>query len=156
MTVQANVARREGVVARFAVRAGDALAHPLFFLGAVVFHFGWVWLNVRAISPIEPFDPNPFPLLAMIASAEAPFIALLILMRQQRDARIAQLRDEVILQTALHAERETSKLLRMMEELQNGLGVASREHDDELEEMKQPIDPDRLLRDVEPEVEEED
>lgn len=55
--------------------------------------------------------------LATIASVEAPFIALFVLMHQKRETNVEELRGEVELQVALHTEREVTMLLRLVAEL---------------------------------------
>ena len=56
-----------------------------------------VVLNLPVFPWFRPWDPYPFILLATFASAEAAFIALLVLMYQRRNARISELREEVSL-----------------------------------------------------------
>jgi uncharacterized membrane protein len=68
-------------------------------------------------------------MLGGLASMQALFIGLLILMYAQHESHIAEGREEVDLQVALHSERETSKVLRMLTELHNSLVIRSNEHD---------------------------
>jgi len=155
LNVRAELERRQGPVERWVFRAGELLASPVFFVALLAAHLVWIWLNVPALSPLEPFDPSPFPLLAMVASAEAPFLGLLILMRQDHDRRIAELREETALQVALHAERETSELIRMLERVEGALGTAPpADERSEVEEMRDPLDPRRLVETMRQEMEE--
>lgn len=124
--------------------AARGLAHPVFLAAEVVFHLGWVALNTVGIFAALRWDPYPFPLLAGVASVQALFIGLLILMYEERSARVEEVREETELQVALHTEREATKLLRMVAEIQTALGIPTREQDEELAEMAQPLDPDRL------------
>lgn len=151
MTVRTRKARGDSSFAHVVTEAGTVLASPWFFAGLLLAHVVWVLLNLGTFG-VEPWDPYPFPFLAMIASVEAPFLALLILMRQLRDARIAELREESDLQVTLHAERQTTKLLRLMEQVHATLVPESTERDEELERMKEPLDPHRLLEILEREV----
>ena len=114
LDVRREEATREGPIARLITHIGDGLAHPLFFLAAVTLHLAWVLANMPGLSPFEPWDPPPFDLLSTIASVEAPLLALLILMRQQQDRRVQELREEIDVQTTLHVERETSAILRLL------------------------------------------
>src|SRR5690606_23965165 len=98
----------------------------------------------------------PFSLLTGLASAQALFIGLLILMYEERSAEVEEVRAETELQVSLHAERETTKLLRMMAEVHRALGIRSEEHDAELAEMEQPLDPERLRETTEDELEREE
>ena len=128
---------------------GTVLASPKFFLGMAVFHLLWVALNLRIYpSWYEPWDPYPFTFLATIASAEAPFIALLVLMRQQRDSHIEELREEINLQVSLHLERQSTTILRLIDEIQEKLGVETGQDREELENMKEHLDPGTLMENL--------
>lgn len=130
-------------------RAGMVLASPMFFVGMTVFHVLWVVLNLPIYpSWYKPWDPYPFTFLATIASAEAPFIALLVLMRQQRDSHIEELREEINLQVSLHLERQSTVVLRMIDEIQKKLGVETGQDREELEKMEGYLDPQVLLENL--------
>lgn len=157
LSVRADAVRRRTPLERLLAAVARRLAHPAFFAAEAALHLVWVALNAGWVAGVRPWDPYPFPLLAGIDSMQALGIALLILMHQERDARVAELREETELQVALHDERETTKLLRMMRELHDALGVRGAERNEELDEMSEPLDPQRLresletrLRDADP------
>ena len=154
MTVRAQETRRDTGIGRAITRMGAALASPWFFGGLLLTHLAWVALNLGLLPSVRPWDPYPFTLLATIASVEAPFLALLILMRQLRDARVAELREETDLQVSFHAERQSSMLLRLVDEIHRAVvdGGSGRERREQIEEMKEPLDPERLLSVLEREV----
>lgn len=152
-----NVRRREeerrGPAGTAIVWVGSVLARPWLFFALLALHVGWVVVNLPALGqwlPWAPFDPPPFTLLATIASAEAPFIALLILMRQEHDRQIAELREETSLQVAFHAEREATAQLRLLVAIAERLGI---ERFDGIEriEGEPPLDLDALQRTLDPE-----
>lgn len=151
MTVRQREARKAGPMMRWIRSTGAALAHPAFFAAALLLHLAWVVANT-GVAGIQPWDPPPFTLLATIASVEAPLLALLILMRQQSDARVAELREETALQISLHTERQTTTLIRLVLELQERLGLESAVDGDKLELMTQELEPDEVLRHAEIEV----
>lgn len=160
MTVRAQEARRDSGTGRTITRIGATLASPWFFGGLLLAHLGWVVLNLGVLPGVRPWDPYPFTFLATIASVEAPFLALLILMRQLRDARVAELREETELQVSFHAERQSSMLMRLVDDIHRTVvdrgrdtGREERRH---IEEMKEPLDPERLLAALEHEVGEEE
>lgn len=153
--VRREEVRNEGPVARAITWIGKILSSPFFFLALLLLHAAWFALNIPGLSPLTPWDPPPFTLLATIASVEAPFLALLILMRQQQDRRVAELREDTELQTSLHTERETTKLLRMLSRVHEELGIQE-EQDPELESMMKPLDPDRLVEQLEGRMEEDE
>ncbi len=148
-----EMTRRRSWLAAGIDRAGNLLAHPVFFTVLLAAHLGWVAANLGWIPGVPAWDPYPFMLLATIASAEAPFIALLILMRQHRDQRIDELREEVTLQVDLHVEREATKALRMLAAIHEKLGIET-EAGEDLDRMTEELDPRLLLEDLEERLEE--
>jgi uncharacterized membrane protein len=154
LNVRAEAARRRTPLERMLASTARSLAHPLFFAGEVVFHLAWVALNALLLPGPLRWDPFPFPLMTGLASLQALLIGLLILMYEERSARVQEVREETELQVNLHAERETTKLLRMMAEVHRALGIPSREHDAELSQMERPLDPARLRSTTEEELRE--
>jgi uncharacterized membrane protein len=126
-------------------KIGSALSKPGFFLILLLSHLTWIFLNLP-FSPGKPWDPYPFIFLATLASVEAPFIAILILMHQQRNTRIDELRGEIELQVSLHIERQTSMTLRILRELQKGLQVPTEQDKELLERMEAFLDPLELMQ----------
>lgn len=147
VSVREEMMRRRTRLAAVIDRTGDLLAHPVFFSAMLALHLAWLLLNSGWIPGVRPWDPYPFVFLATVASAEAPFIALLVLMRQSRDQRIDELREEVSLQVELHMERETSRALEMLAAIQDRLGI-ERPADDDLDRMTERVDPRDLLHDL--------
>ena len=124
---------------------GRTLCRPITFFLVQLFHLGWVALNLRMIPGLAPWDPSPFTLLATIASALAPILSLMILMRQHRDTRVAELREEVQLQVSLNIERKLTHTLRLLDQVGRRLDVQDDADPDELDEMKQPLDSEKLM-----------
>lgn len=151
LNLRLEVAKRQGRLADFEDSVGRFLAHPMFFIALLALHVGWVAGNLPFV-PWTPLDPYPFTFLATVASVEAPFIALLILMHQHRQARINELRDEVSLQIDLHVERKASLTLRMLEDLYRNLGYEP-DHDG-LQRLKRDLDPKGLVEGVRNELNE--
>ena len=155
LPVREIMERRRGRLAALVETVEYVLAHPVFFVALLATHLLWVVANLPWIPWWEPWDPYPFTFLATVASAEAPFIALLLLMRQRRDRRVGELRDEIDLQVTLHIERQTTEVLKMLDALRSHVGAPVADLDLEgLEEMKQRLDPQQLLEDTLKELEE--
>ena len=151
LNVRLEVAKRQGPLGDFVDAVARILAGPLFFTVLLGSHIAWVILNLPWM-PWQPWDPYPFVFLATVASAEAPFIALLILMYQHRQERINELRDELALQINLHIERKASLSLRMLEDLYREMG---RTHDHEgLDRLKQDLDVRELMEQIREELDE--
>lgn len=146
LPLREQIDRRRGPLVRSVEAAERWVAHPAFFAILIVTHVSWIVLNTRLV-PWAPWDPYPFPLLAMIASVEAPIITVMVLMRQHRERQISELREEVEVQLSLHLERQASELVRMLDRIEGALGI--REDDDEVRQrrraMMEPLDPESVL-----------
>jgi uncharacterized membrane protein len=116
-----------------------------FFLSFLAAHLLWIALNLPLYPWWKPWDPYPFVFLATVTSAEAPFMGLMVLMYQQRNQRIAELREETHLQVSLHAERQLSMVLRMLGEMQQQLGVETQPDPELLAHLQQDLDTRELL-----------
>jgi uncharacterized membrane protein len=83
----------------------------------------WVLVNVGAIPGVRPFDPFPFGVLTLVVSAEGVFLALFILVSQNRMMRMAEDRAHLHLQVSALAEHEATKMLQMLEAIHLRLGL---------------------------------
>lgn len=118
---------------------------PFLVLNALWFAI-WILLNTKVIPGIKPFDPFPFGLLTMIVSLEAIFLAVIVLISQNRGAKIAELREEIDLQVNSIAESEVSKVIELLRILMKKNGINT--DDPEIDEMARPIksaDIERIL-----------
>jgi uncharacterized membrane protein len=124
---------------RTASSATFLVAHAIWF--AI-----WIAWNVGLFG-LHAFDPYPFGLLTMIVSLEAIFLSIFVLMAQNRESAIAELREEMTLQVNLRMEEEVTKTLQLVAGLYRRFGheLAS---DPELEEMLQPLDAEAIERDL--------
>lgn len=125
--------------------AGFAGSAGFFFLH-VVWFAGWIAWNTGAFG-FAAFDPFPFGLLTMVVSLEAIFLSIFVLMSQTRDAKVAELREEVTLQVNLRMEEEVTKTLQLVAGLYGRLNL-QRGEDPDLEEMLRPLDPRRIEKDL--------
>lgn len=104
---------------------------------------GWVVFNLTAQGP----DPFPFPLLTLVLSVEAIFLAIFILMSQNRAARISEKRSQLDLQLTLLSEQENTKMLLLLEQIGNAVGAEVRDPD--VEVLAQPTQPEALSEQIE-------
>lgn len=116
-----------------------------------VWFLAWILINTGKIPMIEPFDPYPFGFLTMVVSLEAIFLAIIVLVSQNREARVAELRDEIELQIDTIAEGELTKLINLMLILMEKQGIKIDE-DPELRKMLKPVDNKKLQDDLEKEL----
>ena len=120
----------------------------VWFLTLNAIWFGaWIIINTNLIPSIKPFDPFPYGFLTMVVSLEAIFLAIIVLISQNRAARIAELREEVELQLNVRAEEEITKLLIIVDEIHDHLGL-NPEDDAELTMMKKKTDLNQIEEDL--------
>lgn len=145
LNVRAEMVRRRGRLSAAVEEIGHAMASPSFFAGLAATHLLWILLNLPIYPWFAPWDPYPFTFLATVASVEAPFIALLVLMHQERESRIEELREETHLQVSLHSERELSVALRLLREIQQHQGIDTAEDLEVLERLQKDLNPQHLM-----------
>lgn len=119
----------------------------------VVWFAAWVTANVGMIPGIRSFDPFPFPFLTMTVSLEAIFLALFVLASQNRLARQTDKRSHLDLQINLLAERETTAVLQLLQDIAQHLGVRTSLTPEQLGDLLKKTDLHRLTRQMEELVE---
>ncbi len=131
-------------------RLADAVTAFAGSMYSVAFHLllygGWLIYNAGFL-PVEPFDPFPFVMLAMMASVEAIFLTTFVLISQNRNAAIAERREDLGLQVSLLTEHEITRLAQLVDLMASRLGVEDREKP-ELTDIKQEVAPVAVLRSI--------
>ncbi len=119
----------------------------LFFTLNAIFFAVWMFVNLGIIPGVPVFDPFPYGLLTMVVSLEAIFLAIIVLISQNRAAKIADIREEIDLQINLRAEQEITRILIILDEIHDHIGLPA-EDDDELIFMKRKTDIDQVEREI--------
>jgi uncharacterized membrane protein len=144
--IKAQHAAHRTLLERFVDGLNEIASSVWFLVGhALGFAFWLLWntgrLGIRAV------DPPPFGLMTTIVSLEAIFLSIFVLMAQQRESAIAELREELGLQVNLRVEQEVTKTLQLVAGLYTRLGHRVSD-DPELHHMLQPLDVRALERDL--------
>jgi uncharacterized membrane protein len=116
----------------------------------VYFHILWfaVWILLNlGYWGIKPFDPYPFGLLTMIVSLEAIFLSTFVLISQNRLSAEADRRADLDLQIGLLAEHELTRVLKMLDEIQDKLGIEN-DSDRELQDLEKNVHPEDVLAEI--------
>ncbi len=120
----------------------------VWFLNLNILFFAvWIVINLNLIPGIATFDPFPFGLLTMIVSLEAIGLSIIVLVSQNRAAKIDTIREEIDLQINMHAEREITKVLRLLDDIQRHLKMRSK-NDPEARAMERALDINAIERRV--------
>jgi len=157
-----RVSRRRRAIQSFKARANakrtpaDRIADWLtasfgtvsFLALNAVFFAAWIIWNTGLIPGLAPIDPFPFGLLTMVVSLEAICLAIVVLISQNRETKIAELREEVELYINTYAESEITKLIRLHTLLleKSGIDVSK---DAELQEMLKNLESDVIEKELE-------
>ncbi len=110
----------------------------------------WIVVSLGLIPSLKSFDPFPFGLLTMIVSLEAIFLSIIVLISQNRNSKIDDMREEISLQIAIIAEEEITKMmeLQVMILKKHGIDVSS---DKDLKQMLQSTDKSYIENELEKE-----
>jgi uncharacterized membrane protein len=136
-------------------KVADFITSHLGSMGFLFFNILWfsIWviINIGFISAIKPFDPFPFGLLTMIVSLEAICLAIVVLISQNRAAKIDDLREEIDLHINTISEEEITKMMELQVLLlkKNGVDVSN---DPELMQMLVPMDLDSIEKSIEKQI----
>ena len=115
------------------------IVNAAIFLGWIEWNLGWFGFPI--------FDPYPFNFLTMTVSLEAIFLAIFVLISQNRQSKIADIRQQIDFEVNVRAEAEVTKILRMLDTIHRHLAIAK--VDEELTEMEHAIDLVRIQEEIE-------
>ena len=116
----------------------------------VYFHVAWfaIWILINlGFFGIKPFDPYPFGLLTMIVSLEAIFLSTFVLISQNRLSAEADRRADLDLQIGLLAEHELTRVLKMLDQIQDKMGIEN-DSDRELQDLEKNVHPEDVLAEI--------
>jgi uncharacterized membrane protein len=134
-------AMRERTTAEKVSDAITAVTGSLPFLVLHVLGFAlWITINLGAIPFATRFDPFPFGVLTLIVSTEGVFLAIFILISQNRMTRQAERRAHLNLQLSLLAEQELTVMLEMERKLCQHFGLQSEVRDEKAAQLTADTD----------------
>lgn len=125
-----------------------------FLIALAIFVLGWIAINSGYFNNIEIFDEYPFILLLMAVQLFEVFLSVMVLINQNRQAKIADVRQQIDLEINVRAENEITKILQLLDEMQKRQGIIKK--DNELETMKEKIDIAEIKEVVESKLETEE
>jgi uncharacterized membrane protein len=116
---------------------------PFVVLNAAFFA-GWIVWNTGVFG-LPVFDSFPYVFLTFAVSLEAIFLSTFVLISQNRQSARADRRSLIDLQVNVIAERELTKILKIVADIHNHIGAESK-HDPEIEAMLESIRVEDLER----------
>jgi len=131
-------------------RAGDGITSFSGSMAFVYLHVAWfsIWvlLNTGRFG-VHPFDPFPYGLLTMVVSLEAIFLSTFVLITQNRLGDEVEHRADLDLHIGLLAEHELTRVLQMLDAIQEKLGVENHAAS-ELADLEMETKPEDVLAEI--------
>ncbi|MHC5742328.1 MAG: DUF1003 domain-containing protein [Nostoc sp.] len=121
--------------------------HIVFVYVHIVWFGAWIVLNTGKIG-VHPFDPFPYGLLTMVVSLEAIFLSTFVLISQNRLSEDSEYRANLNLQISLVTEHEVTRVLQMLDAIQDKMGIENDE-DSELADLEMETKPEDVLVEIE-------
>ena len=144
--IRLKTARERSLQDRIA-DAITAYSGRMLFVYVHIGWFGlWILLNTGRLG-VPPFDPFPYGLLTMIVSLEAIFLSTFVLLSQNRLSEDVERRANLGLQIGLLTEHEVTRVLQMLDAIQDKIGVEN-DADSELANLEMETRPEDVLAEI--------
>jgi uncharacterized membrane protein len=131
---------------RMMERVSDFVGRPRF-LGLIVTLVGcWILANLAVhLAGAVEFDPPPFIWLQGLFGVSTLLISTVVLARQNRLARLADLRAHLDLKLTLLTEQKAAKMIDLLEELRRDLPNVRDRHDADAATLQRAMTPGGVL-----------
>lgn len=144
---EAKALKKRSLAVRFADDLTSLFGSGIFLGINVGLFIFWILANTGKIHGIPKFDSFPYPMLTTVVSLEAIILTIIVLMSQNRQSLISSMREEMDIQINLIAEREITKILKLLKEYLKVKGINLDDH--ELDEMLKVVDESYIERKLE-------
>lgn len=150
-SIKAKFAARRTFIEKMADFMTDLFGSMGFLIFNAFLFTLWILINTGTLKIFKIFDPFPFNLLTTVVSLEAIVLAIFVLISQNRTAKVDDLREETHLQVNLIAEKEITKIGKMIVMLLEKQGV-DLSKDPELKKLIKPVSESEIERRLEKEI----
>lgn len=144
--LRARAARERSLQGRIADAITSFSGRMIFVYVHIVWFGIWIILNTGLFG-VQPFDPFPYGLLTMIVSLEAIFLATFVLISQNRIGEETERRADLDLHIGLLTEHELTRVLQMLDAIQDKLGIVDHENS-ELADLEMETKPEDVLAEI--------
>lgn len=115
--------RHRSFADRFPEMVGSFAGSVAFVVCQLAFVGLWAVVNNELIPGGPAFDPFPYSLLSGVLGLEGVLLTAFVLIRQNRMSLMADRRSHLDLQISLLAEKETTKIVQMLERMSRQTGM---------------------------------
>jgi uncharacterized membrane protein len=145
-SLRAAAAHKRGVQDRIADIITSFSGRMLFAYVHIVWFGLWISLNTGRLG-VPVFDPFPYGLLTMIVSLEAIFLSTFVLISQNRLSEETERRADLDLHIGLLTEHELTRVLQMLDIIQEKLGIVDHTNSD-LADLEMETKPEDVLAEI--------
>jgi uncharacterized membrane protein len=145
--LRTKAARDRGLQSRIADAITSFSGRMIFAYVHIVWFGIWILLNTGAFG-VRAFDPFPYGLLTMVVSLEAIFLSTFVLISQNRLGEETERRADLDLHIGLLTEHELTRVLQMLDAIQDKLGIVDHENS-ELADLEMETKPEDVLAEIE-------
>ena len=129
----------------------ERLGRPVSVILIVVGLAGWT--AYAAVKTGGAFDKPAFAWLELFGTLSAVVVSVLILVTQRREDQLADRRAQLTLELALLADRKSSKIISLLEELRRDHPDVADRVDRETDDLATPADPKAVLAAIDEQTE---
>jgi uncharacterized membrane protein len=150
LEVQKREWEQRGPAQRFVDRISRLIGRPTYLIVLLGFTTGWIGVNI--LGPrlgLPAFDPLPFALLDGTLSLAALVSTTMVLIAQNRQARLEQQHTHIALQVNLLTEQKVAKVINLIEELRRDLPMVKNRYDPQAEVLARKTDALEVLSAIE-------
>jgi uncharacterized membrane protein len=144
--LRTKAARERSLQDRIADIITSFSGHMIFVYVHIVWFGIWILLNTGRFG-VRAFDLFPYRLLTMVVSLEAIFLATFVLISQNRLSEETERRADLDLHIGLLTEHELTRVLQMLDAIQDKLGIVDHENS-ELADLEMETKPEDVLAEI--------
>jgi len=144
--LRTKAAHQRGVQDRIADGITSFSGRMIFAYVHIVWFGIWILLNTGRFG-VHVFDPFPYGLLTMIVSLEAIFLSTFVLISQNRLGAETERRADLDLHIGLLTEHELTRVLQMLDAIQDKLGIVDHANSD-LADLEMETKPEDVLAEI--------
>jgi len=144
--LRTKAARERSLQSRIADVITSFSGRMIFAYVHIIWFGIWILLNTGAFG-VHAFDPFPYGLLTMVVSLEAIFLSTFVLISQNRLGEETERRADLDLHIGLLTEHELTRVLQMLDVIQEKLGIVDHENSD-LADLEMETKPEDVLAEI--------
>jgi uncharacterized membrane protein len=144
--LRTKAARERGMQSRIADIITSFSGRMIFVYLHILWFGIWILLNTGKFG-VRVFDPFPYGLLTMVVSLEAIFLSTFVLISQNRLSEESERRADLDLHIGLLTEHELTRVLQMLDVIQDKLGIVDHENSD-LADLEMETKPEDVLAEI--------